>query len=176
MTWLKRVIGALVVLALLLAVAGALLPGQWRVERSVVVRAAPERLYPLVASPHRWREWSVWTRRDPAMRIEYFGPESGAGAGWQWDSRTEGQGRMTLTRADPATGLAYDLFFPDLGSTSHGELRFEPADGGTRVTWTNEGDMGRNPFLHFLAAAMDRLVGPDFEAGLAQLRRLAEAP
>jgi uncharacterized protein YndB with AHSA1/START domain len=174
MKWLKRVLGAVVALIVLLLIVGALIPADYAIERSVVVQASPARLYPLVADPKRWRDWSVWTRRDPAMKIDYFGADAGAGAGWSWDSKTEGEGRMTITRADPATGLAYELYFPDFDSTSHGELRFTAEGTATRITWTNAGNTGRNPLMHFMAPLMDRLVGPDFEAGLANLKALAE--
>ena len=104
MSWIKRVLGAVVVLALLLLAGGFLLPATYTVERSVVVHAPPERLWPLVSAPKRWREWSVWTRRDPAMKLEYSGPESGTGAAWHWTSASEGEGRATRsprTRTSP---------------------------------------------------------------------------
>lgn len=174
MLWLKRVLGAIVFLAVALAVVGFFLPSSYLVKRTVVVNAAPDKLYPLVATPKRWSDWSVWTKRDPAMKITYFGPESGTGAGWSWDSKTEGKGKMTLTKADPQDGMTYDLYFPDTDSNTHGVMAFTPQGGSTLVTWTNEGDMGRNPLLHYLAAMMDRMVGPDFEAGLANLKAVAE--
>ena len=175
MRWIVRIAGGLVVVAALLLLVGFFLPGTYRIERSVVIHAPPEKIYPLVAAPKRWPEWSIWNRRDPAMAMSFFGPESGAGAGWQWDSKTEGKGRMTFVTADPAKGFTYELFFPDVESTSTGDIRFEPQGDATRVTWTNAGSFGRNPLLHYMALCMDRLVGPDFEAGLANLRSLAEA-
>jgi uncharacterized protein YndB with AHSA1/START domain len=174
MRWLRVVLGLVVLLALVAIGVGFALPSAYKVERSLVIDAPPERIYPLVASPRRWPQWSIWTRRDPAMAIEYFGPESGQGAGWRWNSKTEGRGEMTLVAADPAHGLHYTLYFPDFDSTSTGEMRFEPSGAGTRVTWTNAGDVGHNPFKHYLAATMDRLVGPDFDAGLHNLKALAE--
>ena len=174
MRWLRILLITVALLALVVIGVGFALPGDYRIERSVVVEAPPERIYPLVATPRRWLQWSVWTRRDPAMAIEYFGPESGAGAGWRWNSRSEGRGEMTLVDADPAHGLRYTLYFPDFDSTSSGAIVLAPAGAGTRVTWTNAGSVGRNPLKHYLAATMDRLVGPDFEAGLRNLKALAE--
>jgi uncharacterized protein YndB with AHSA1/START domain len=172
---LLRIAIGLALVAVLVVVAGFFVPSTYRVERSLVIAAPPARLYPLVAAPRRWPEWAMWNRRDPAMALTFFGAESGAGAGWSWVSRTEGKGRMTITAADPLHGLAYELYFPDFDSTSHGEIRFEPQPGGgTRVTWTNEGGVGRNPLMHYMALAMDRMVGPDFEAGLANLKAIAE--
>ena len=174
MRWLKIFLGAIVVLVLGFVLVGFALPSQYSVERQLVINAPPERIYPLVAAPKRWMQWSIWTRRDPAMSIAYFGPESGTGAGWRWDSHTEGRGEMTFTSADPARGLSYKLYFPDYNSTSTGDFLLAAEGNGTRVTWSNQGDLGNNPLMHYMAAAMDRLVGPDFEAGLVNLKMLAE--
>src|SRR6516164_9534664 len=174
MRWIIRILGGLVAVFLLLVVVGFFIPGTYRIERSVVINAAPDRIYPLVAAPKRWQEWSIWNRRDPAMAMTFFGPESGAGAGWAWDSKTEGKGRMTFVTADTAKGFTYTLYFPDVDSTSTGDIRFAAQGNATRVTWTNTGSMGGNPLMHYMAAAMDHMVGPDFEAGLANLKLLAE--
>ena len=174
MRWLKIFLGAIVVLVLGFVLVGFALPSQYSVERQLVINAPPERIYPLVAAPKRWMQWSIWTHRDPTMHIEYFGPESGVGAGWRWDSKTEGRGEMTFVTADPARGLSYKLYFPDYNSTSTGDFLLAAEGNGTRVTWTNHGDVGHNPLMHYMAVAMDRLVGPDFEAGLMNLKVLAE--
>ena len=88
--------------AVLLAVlAGFLLPDTCRVERSAVIHAPPERIYPMVASPRRWQKRSMPNRREPAMAMTFFGPESGDRAGWSRDSKSEGKGRMAFLAADP---------------------------------------------------------------------------
>ena len=174
MRWLRIVLGTVVLLGLIVIGVGFALPADYKVERSIVIDAPPQTIYPLVATPRRWTQWSVWTQRDPGMDIAYFGPESGAGAGWRWNSRTEGRGEMTLVDGDPAHGLRYTLYFPDFDSTSTGAIVLAPAGAGTRVTWTNAGSVGHNPLKHYLAATMDRFVGPDFDAGLRNLKTLAE--
>jgi uncharacterized protein YndB with AHSA1/START domain len=174
MRWLVRIAGGLVVVVVLVALAGFFLPGTYRVERSAVISAPPERIYALVAAPKRWQEWSMWNRRDPAMAMTFFGPAEGAGAGWSWDSKTEGKGKMTFLTADPEKGFTYELYFPDFNSTSTGDIRFVRQGDATHVTWTNAGSVGRNPLMHYMALFMDRMVGPDFDAGLANLKTLAE--
>lgn len=174
---LLKIAGGLVLLLLLVVFIGGLfLSPKFHIERSVLVNAAPARPYALVADARRWKEWSVWNQRDPAMKIDYFGAASGAGAGWAWTSTSEGDGRMTFTTAEPNRRLAYDLYFPDFGTTSQGAFTFTPEGGGTRVTWTMEGDMGRNPALRWMALFMGDMAGKDFDAGLARLKALAEAP
>jgi uncharacterized protein YndB with AHSA1/START domain len=173
--WLvKATIAVLVALFAVLAIGGLLLPSGFTVTRSTVIAASPERVYALVADPRSWQRWAVWNRRDPAMRIEYSGPASGTGATWRWRSKTEGNGAMTFTDAEPARRVAYDLYFADFGTTSSGELRFEPKDGVTHVTWSMTGDTGKNPFYHWMALLPDRTVGKDFEDGLAGLKVAAE--
>jgi uncharacterized protein YndB with AHSA1/START domain len=174
MAFLKWTLGIVVGLAAVLLVGGLMLSGNFQISRSVVVAAPADKVYPLVAEPKRWKDWSVWNRRDPAMAITYSGPESGAGARWEWKSPTEGDGRMTFTAAEPGKRAAYELYFPEFGTTSTGELTLAPEGSGTRVTWSMQGTMGSNPIMRWLALAMDRMVGPDFEGGLANLKTLAE--
>ena len=168
--WLVVVVVA--VLAVLVA-GGAALPSSYSVARQTVVNAPPERVYGLVASPRAWRQWTVWNRRDPAMQIQYAGPETGAGAQWSWKSQSEGEGQMIFTQVEPLHRVAYELRFNDHDSVASGEMRFAPEGQGTRVVWTMKGDMGRNPLMRWMALAMDRVIGQDFEAGLANLKTLA---
>lgn len=176
MKLLKRLILLLVILLAVLLIGGLFLSSKFTVSRSVQVAAAPEKIYPLVASPRAWKQWSVWNRRDPAMVIEYSGPESGTGAVWAWRSKSEGDGRMTFTAVEPPKRVVYELYFPDFGTTSGGELRFEPNGDGTTVTWVMNGDMGSNPLFRWMALFGDKMVGGDFEAGLKNLKTLAEQP
>jgi uncharacterized protein YndB with AHSA1/START domain len=175
MIWLRRILIAVVALLLLFAAAGLALPSRFRVERSVAIGAPAERVYVLISAPAEWKRWSAWNQRDPDMRLEYHGPAAGTGAGWSWRSESEGNGAMEFTEAVPDQKVAYQLSFPDLGMQSRGLLTIDPAGNGVRVTWTNEGDMGANPVNRWFGLFMDRLVGPDFAAGLANLKKLAEA-
>jgi len=108
------------------------------------------------------------------MAMTYAGADSGAGAKWSWQSKTEGNGEMEFMAAVPDERIDYVLTFPEFGMSSRGQLRLEPEGAATRVTWTNEGDMGANPINRYFALMVDRMVGPDFEAGLANLKGLAE--
>lgn len=163
-------------LAAVVLVGGYLLPSKFSVVRSVRVEAPADKIYALVANPHNWPRWSVWHKRDPQMQIAYSGPDSGAGAKWDWKSKSEGDGSMVFTAAEPARRVAYDLYFPDFGTTSRGEFGFVPDGSATRVTWTMNGDMGGNPLFHWMALMADGMVGEDFDAGLAGLKDAAERP
>jgi uncharacterized protein YndB with AHSA1/START domain len=169
--WSLVVIGSIL---LIVVIVGVLLPARFDVRRTVHVNAPPERVYDLVVDTRRWKDWSVWTRRDPDMRIAYAGPPFGMGAKWTWESKSEGKGSMEFTRVAPNRRVEYKLNFPDFNMVSTGALSMEPADNGTDVTWTLGGDTGSNPLKHYFSFVMDRMVGPDFEQGLANLKALAE--
>ncbi len=171
--WTLAVIGAIVLVAV---IGGFFAPSSYLVTRSIMVNAPPKKIYDLVVEPRQWSNWSVWNRRDPAMKVTYKGPPFGMGARWEWVSKTEGSGSMELTRVEPDRAVEYALSLPGFNMKSTGALRMDPDGNGTRVTWTNAGDVGGNPLKHYLALNMDRMVGPDFEAGLANLKAVAESP
>jgi uncharacterized protein YndB with AHSA1/START domain len=171
---IKWIVIVVLALAALLLGGGLLLSSKFTVVRSVSIAAPAEKVYPLIADPRAWAQWSVWNKRDPAMAIEYSGPPSGAGAAWAWKSKSEGDGKMSFTAAEPGARVAYDLYFPDFGTTSRGDFVLAAEGAGTKVTWTMNGDMGRNPLFRWMALAADGMVGKDFEAGLAGLKAVAE--
>ena len=140
--WTLVVLGSLM---LLIVGVGLFLPSQFEVQRSTEINAAPEKVYDLVVDTRQWKNWTVWNRRDPNMRIVYSGPPFGMGAKWAWDSKTEGKGAMEFTRVEPNRRVEYKLHFPEFNMTSTGALILEPSGKGTRITWTNTGETGSNP-------------------------------
>jgi uncharacterized protein YndB with AHSA1/START domain len=171
--WVLAVVGAI---ALVIVLGGFLVPSTFKVERSVQIDAPADRIYDDVVEPRKWKDWSVWTTRDPQMHIVYAGPPFGMGARWSWESKQEGSGSMEFTHVEPNQRVDYALTLPAFNMRSTGSITLEPAAGGTRVTWTTAGDVGGNPLKHYLAAAMEHMVGPDFEQGLANLKTVAEKP
>lgn len=170
--WALAIVGAV---ALMIVLVGLVLPSTFSVERSIEIKAPARTIYDYVVEPKQWAKWSVWAKRDPAMRITYSGPPFGMGAKWSWVSKSEGTGSMQFTRVEPDRRVEYALAFPDFGMKSSGALAIEPAGERMKVTWTNSGDVGPNPLKRYLAFMMDRMVGPDFDAGLANLKALAES-
>jgi hypothetical protein len=174
MKLLRKILIGLVAIVALFLVIGLLLPSHFFVSRSITIKAKPEDIYAQLDDPKAWKNWSIWTRRDPAMEIVYGNVAHGVGASWSWKSKTEGDGIMTFTAGDPSKQLTYKLEFPSYGMVSTGILKLEPGTDGVKLTWTNEGDMGMNPINHYMALCMDKMVGPDFDAGLAQLKKNLE--
>jgi len=166
----------LALLAGLIAVAmmGSLvLSPDYTVSRSVLVDAPAAKIYPLIESSKGWASWGVWYRRDPQMQVTATGVDRGMGAAWSWKSESQGNGTMKLTAVVPDQKVAYELAIEGF-DPSQGELSLVAEGQATRVTWTMQGRMSSYSGRWF-ALFMDKLVGPDFDAGLANLKQLAEA-
>ncbi|TIC80774.1 SRPBCC family protein [Nocardioides sp. GY 10127] len=150
--------------------------GDFEVSRATTVAADPADVQALVVDFREWRRWSPWEDVDPAMTREYDGPDSGEGASYRWTgNRKAGAGSMRITAVTPDE-VAIDLAFTrPMKATNDLAFLVEPVADGTRVTWRMR---GRNTGLWSLLARfvpMDRLVGADFEKGLARLKSELEA-
>ncbi len=168
---------AVVVIALAIALAiAAGRPDRFRIERSAIIGAPPESIFPLIEDLRRWRTWSPYEERDPTMHRDYSGPTHGEGAVYAWEGdRRIGSGRMEIVEARPSERIAVKLdFFKPFKANHHAEFTLEPTTQGTRVTWTMH---GRSPFMSKLMGLvfdMERIAGADFEAGLERLRGVVE--
>lgn len=165
----------IIALGIVLAIAAGR-PDRFRIERTTTINAPPESIFPLIADFHRWRTWSPYEERDPAMQRTYNGAPHGQGAIYAWDGNKQiGSGRMEITEATPSSRIAIKLeFFKPFKATNTAEFSFDPTTTGTRVTWTMH---GTSPFMSKLMGLvfnMDKLVGKDFEVGLQKLKALAE--
>lgn len=175
MSVLKSFLVCLAVLVAFVMATGLFLPSAWYVDRSILIEAPPEAIHRYVATPNLWAEWCPWTRGGEAPAIGFAGPQTGAGAALLWDGETSGGGSLTITESDPRRGVAYDLRIGKLGIEAVGALVFSPEPSGTRVTWSSSGDVGGNPFRRFFVLCYGGLMGPDFERGLAGLKRRVES-
>ena len=108
-----------------------------------------------------------------ADRIQRSGERRG---GDRWKSKSQGDGAMALTDAEPGRRIAYDLYFPDFGTISSGELRFEPQKAASKVTWTMNANTGKNPLYHWLALGARGMIGKDFSQRLAGPKAEAKRP
>ena len=152
-------------------------PDVFRVERSTVIDAPPERIYPLLTDFREWRRWSPWEGLDPDLQRTYSGAENGRGAVYQWSgNRKAGAGRMEIVEADPPRRLLLKLdFLKPFESHNTTEFLLTPRGGGTEVRWVMEGPNTTGSKVMQSVVSMDRLVGRDFERGLEGLRRGATA-
>jgi hypothetical protein len=163
-----------IVVAVLLAIAASR-PDRFRVERSTQIQAAPDKVFPLINDFHRWGEWSPWEDRDPAMKKAYSGAAAGPGAVYEWEGNSKvGKGRMELLESSPSKiAIKLDFEKPFEGHNT-AEYTLEPVAGGTRVTWAMFGPQVFIGKLMGLFVSMDKMIGRDFEVGLARLKAVAE--
>lgn len=171
---LIKIVGGLAVLVLVLVLVSFAFPRHYRVERTVVINARPEAVLAQVADLSAWKNWGAWQERDPGMKLSYSAPATGVGAWSAWESRKEGNGKMTITGQTP-TKVSYHLEFPDMGTQSDGAMELQTQTGGVKVIWTDGGDLGMNPMMRWVGLFLDKsIIGPDFERGLANLKKLLE--
>jgi polyketide cyclase/dehydrase/lipid transport protein len=173
---LKKILLALAVLVVLLLVIAAFRPGDFRVQRSAVIQAPPQRIQRLIDDFHLWDSWSPWEHLDPNMQRTFGGAASGRGATYAWTGNGKvGKGKMEILETSPA-GVTIDLWFlQPIEGHNTAEFTFTPVAGGTEVTWAMT---GRQPFVGRvmgLFVSMDRMIGKDFESGLAKLKAAAES-
>jgi hypothetical protein len=172
---LKRILLVLVVLVALFVVIGFFLPSRYRVERSVVIESTPAAIYGQISNFKNWLQWTAWNQtKYPDMQVKFDGPETGVGAGYSWEGKSTGQGSIKFTRVEPEKGIAYDLEFEHGKYKSTGAIALEKAGDRIKVTWSNEGDLGGNPVNRYFGLMMDRMIGPDFEEGLNNLKQKIE--
>jgi len=173
---LLRILVVVAILVIAFIILVALQPSTFRVARSATIAAPPELLFAQVNDLHRWEAWSPWAKLDPAMTQTYAGPPAGVGASSAWSGNNKvGEGRMTITASRPAESVTVRLeFLRPMRGTSVAEFTFEPRGGHTLVTWTMTGDKNFLSKAFCLFANMDKMIGGDFEKGLADLKRIAD--
>lgn len=171
------VIAAVLVIAMaIVLVLAATKPDTFSVRRSITVKAPPEKIFPLIADFHQWGSWSPYEHKDPAMQRTYGGASSGKGAVYAWDgNKNVGSGRMEILDASMPSKIVIKLdFFSPFEAHNTAEFTMLPQGEATDVTWLMRGP---TPFIGKIMHVfinMDRMVGSDFEVGLANLKRLAE--
>jgi hypothetical protein len=150
-------------------------PDSFVVQRSTHVAAPPERILPLIDDFHAWASWSPYEKLDPGMKRTYSGALRGVGAVYEWDGNSKaGAGRMEIKRADTSRVSTQLDFTRPFRANNAADFIFEPQADGTRVTWSMTGTNAFMTKLFGVFVNMDRLIGRDFEAGLASLKSLAE--
>lgn len=172
----KVIIGVPTVLAVLGLVV-ALQSATFHIERSITIAAPAENAFAMVNDLNGWRVWSPYEKLDPNMKRMYSGARSGSGAVYAWSGNHEvGEGRMTIVKSDRPTQVSINLeFFKPFTATNTATFNFEPAVAGTKVTWAMDGGNNFMAKAAHLLMDMDKMVGGDFERGLATLKTVVEA-
>jgi len=173
-----KILGLVVLAAIvILLVYVSTRPDQFRIVRRQTIKASPDVIFPLIGDLRRFNEWNPFAKADPAVNLEYGATSAGPGGSYNWDSTGQaGKGRMEITESDAPRSVAMNLQFDKpMKANNHVVFTLEPQGAATEVTWEMTGTYG---FVHKTMGVVfnfDKMVGGEFEKGLAALKAQAEA-
>lgn len=174
---LIKILIGIAAVVLLFVVVVATRPAEFRVARSQKIAAEPGAIFEHVNDLHKWGPWSPWEKVDPNLKRTYEGPTEGKGAIYSWvGNKDVGEGKMTIieSKPDDLIRIALEFYKPYEGKST-AEFTFEPKEDETLVTWSMQ---GQNNFLGKMIGLfmdMDKMIGDQFEKGLADLKSVAES-
>jgi uncharacterized protein YndB with AHSA1/START domain len=172
---IKTIVLVVVALIAVVLVYAATRPDTFRIERSATISAPPDQVFASIEDLRRFNEWNPFAKADPEAKITYESTTRGVGGAYTWVGEKSGAGRMQIVESVPPQRVMLKLDFTK-PFEAHNTVEFTvaPQAGGSRVNWAMHGPM---PYLHkvmTLFFSMDKMVGGEFEKGLADLKRLAE--
>jgi hypothetical protein len=170
------VVGVLVVAVAALLGFAATKPDAFHVERSASMKAPPDKVFPFINDFHNWPAWSPWEKLDPALNRTYSGAPAGKGTVYEWEGNKQvGKGRMEITESSSPSRIVIKLdFFKPFEAHNTAAFALDRKGDSTHVTWSMD---GRQPYLFKVMSiflSMDKMIGKDFETGLANLKGIAE--
>jgi hypothetical protein len=174
---LINIVLGLAILVVVLVVIIAARPSDFRCARSGAISASREVVFEQVNDLHKWEAWSPWAKLDPKAKSTYTGPAAGVGAAFSWSGNNRvGEGKMTITESRSGELVRFRLeFLRPMKATNIAEFTFQSDRGQTNVTWTMT---GKNNFVgkaFGLVVNCDKMIGGQFEKGLADMKIAAEA-
>lgn len=173
---LKKILIGLGALFALLSIVISLQPSTFHVERSATIAAPAETVFALVNDFHAWGGWSPWEKLDPGMKRSYEGAPAGVGAKYAWVGNKEvGEGRMMIEKSTPGSEVGIKLeFLKPFEATNTATFTFQKTPEGTKTTWAMDGTNNFAGKAMHLVMNIDKMIGPDFERGLAAMKTAAE--
>jgi hypothetical protein len=176
----KVLLGLVVIIVVLIAVFVVMVmlqPAQYQVERSTTINAPAPVVFNQVNDFHKWNSWSPWEKLDPNMKRTFEGAPSGTGAVYSWVGNSDvGEGKMTIVESRPSDLVKIKLeFLKPFAATSETNFVFTNQGNQTNVKWTMNGDNNFISKAFSVFTSMDKMIGPDFEKGLAQLKTVSES-
>ncbi len=162
---LAKIFGGIGAVLVTLMLIGLALPGTWSADASIEIEAPSNEVFPYLSDLSRWDTWTNWGD----IESELSDPSRGVGASRSWDDPNFGTGSVTITHSTTPTLVRYEVVVEG-GASVSGELRIEALGGTSRVTWREEGDLGRNPLMGYVARNMSKSQGAQLAEGLEKLR------
>ena len=174
MKTLKKIFLGIVIIILLLVIIAFFLPKTYHVERSTVIKGDKVVIYDLTSNLRKWDLWTPWKELDTVAVYELVGKDGQVGTLRKWDGKVIGNGQMILTQLVPVEMVGYDLSFQHGKYQSKGKIVIETAGDSAKVSWIDEGDLGYNPISRYMGLFMGKMLIPDFDKGLAKLKKVVE--
>lgn len=176
MKWIKAIVGLVVVLVIAVVGFSFMLPSSASLSRSITIAAPPEVVFERLNSFEHFNKWSPWAGLDPETRYFYEGPTSGVGAIYRWESDQQqvGSGRQEIVESEPHRLIAVRLAFSGFTADNLSHYRLSPIEGGTEVVWAYQTEVGNQIIGRYFLLMLDRMLGPQYEQGLQQLKSLLE--
>ncbi|MEY4911034.1 MAG: hypothetical protein RL761_697 [Pseudomonadota bacterium] len=175
---LKTIIIIIIIIALIIAavlIYAATKPDTFRIERSATIKASPEKISAYLTDFKQWAIWSPWEEKDPAMKRTFSGAVNGKGAIYGWEgNKNVGTGRMEILDVQPNKVTIKLDFLAPFEAHNTTEYDLVPQGDSTQLTWAMHGPANLMTKVMHVFMNMDKMVGPDFEAGLAKLKAAAE--
>lgn len=171
---LKSVAVVLLVGIAAVLVAAANRPDSFRVVRSATVQADAGKLHPLINDLHQFNTWNPFERKDPDIKGEYRGPAAGPGAAYHFEGGKSGSGSLRVVDSAPQQVTMELHMLKPMEGRNRIVFTLQPRGNATEVTWAMDGPMPFVSKLITMFVDMDRMIGGDFENGLATLKQRAE--
>ena len=152
---------------------GFALPGDFHVERALVINVPPGKVFPWVNDLNQWPKWDPWSRADPDIRHSYTG-QAGVGHSQMWVGPKSGQGSLSIVESKAAAHVKLALKTPNLSKPRYMTFTLEDLGGRTRLKWAIDGENSLKPIGNWFGLGMDRYLGPMYEQGLSNLKALNE--
>jgi uncharacterized protein YndB with AHSA1/START domain len=174
-------IAGIIVVVLIVAAAAVVAyastrPDSFSVQRSASIKAPPEKIFSLINDYRNWPQWSPYENRDPEMKRTFSGAAAGKGAKYAWEgNRQVGSGEMEIVDTAPPRKVLIKLdFMKPFEAHNVAEFTLEPQGETTNVTWAMHGPVPLMAKVMHMVMDIDKMVGTDFAAGLANMKTAAE--
>lgn len=173
---LKLIAILIVVVICAILILASLKPDTFRVERSAIIHASPDKVFPNLNDFRNWKSWSAWDKKDLNMKTTYSGAPSGKGAVYEWSGdRNVGSGKLEIIESVAPSRLVIQLdFITPFEGHNQAIFTLLPEAEGTKVVWVMDGPMAFVPRIFSIFISMDKMIGKDFEDSLESLKAVAE--
>lgn len=176
MNAINLVLVVIVFVAIGILILAANKPDVFRLQRSIVIDAMPERIFPLINDLRAHEAWNPFDNSDPDTRKTHAGAAQGAGAVYEWNGKGQaGTGRLSILESDPCSriGMRLEMLKP-FKTSNQVTFTLVPEDAATHLTWSMQGPVPYPAKIMHTLFDMDRMIGKQFEAGLMNLKNIAE--